>query len=455
VAGSALRSAEKEVDEATTAKRRAGRRLVAVQVGWFALAGLVALVIVGVATLVASRRVGEREAIADARTRTVTKAQGIVEPALTDAVIDGDPAAKARFDAGIRRDVLDGSLVRVKLWDADGKIVYSDEPRLVDKTYSLGSDERAALQTGEIVASVTDLQKPENRYERSYGKLLEVYLPIESPSGRRVLFEAYYRFEPVAAKGRQLWRSFAPIALGALLLLELVQIPLAYSLARRLRLRSEEREALLQRTLEASDVERRHIASDLHDGVVQDLAGVAYTLSAATRRAASDGAPALSPEVAEQAAASVRGSVRDLRSLLIDIYPPDFAEVTLQSALADLLARAEEQGYTTELEVDVGSEPLPDAVARLLYRAAQEGLRNVVTHSHGSSVRVRVASVGSLVTLDVVDDGEGFDGATSDARRRGHFGLTALRDLVVESGGRVDVRSAPGAGTTLHVEVER
>ena len=72
-------------------------------------------------------------------------------------------------------------------------------------------------------------------------------------------------------------------------MLELVQIPLACSLARRLQLRQREREALLQRALDASEVERRQIASDLHDGVVQDLAGVAYSLSASARPAA-DGA---------------------------------------------------------------------------------------------------------------------------------------------------------------------
>ena len=235
-----------------------------------------ALAIVALATSVASRRVGEREAVADVRNRTVIRAQGFVEPALTDGVVDQSPDAIVVVDAAVKRDVLDGSLVRVKIWDEDGTILYSDEPRLIGSRYSLGADERAAMRTGEIKAEVSDLAKPENRYERRYAKLLEVYLPIDTPSGRRVLFEAYYRYALVVDKGRELWGNFAPITLGALVLLGLVQIPLAYSLARRLRQRSEERVALLRQTLEASDVERRQIASDLHDGVVQDLAGVAY-----------------------------------------------------------------------------------------------------------------------------------------------------------------------------------
>ena len=83
---------------------------------------------------------------------------------------------------------------------------------------------------------------PENRYERQFGKLLEVYLPIRQPSGNALLFEAYYRYEAVAASGRKVWRSFAPVALGALIVLELVQIPLAWSLAARLRHRQRERD---------------------------------------------------------------------------------------------------------------------------------------------------------------------------------------------------------------------
>ncbi len=186
------------------------RRFVALEVGRFALAGVIALVIVGIATAIASRRVGEREAIANARTTTVTKAQGLVAPALTDGVLNGTPAAIGAVDAVVRRDVLDGSLVRVKLWNADGTIVYSDEPRLVGTHYTLGADEKAAFSSGKIEAEVSDLSKPENQYERSQGKLLEVYLPVETPSGKPLLFEAYYRYGLVSSNGQPAVAQFRP-----------------------------------------------------------------------------------------------------------------------------------------------------------------------------------------------------------------------------------------------------
>ena len=81
------------VDEGENPRTRlADRRVVAIQVGQFALAGVVALVIVGLATSIASRRIGEREAITDARSSTVIKAQGLVEPILTDDLASGSKA---------------------------------------------------------------------------------------------------------------------------------------------------------------------------------------------------------------------------------------------------------------------------------------------------------------------------------------------------------------------------
>ena len=419
------------------------------QVGKFGLAGLVAVAVVGMGTSIASRRVGEREAVADVRTTTLVKARGFIEPALDDALLTGSPAARARL-AAVQHAVLDGPMVRLKLWSQDGTIVYSDQEELIGATYRLGDEQRESLTTGRIDAEVSDLSKPENRFERSYGKLLEVYLPVHTPSGTPLLFEAYYRYSLVTSYGGHLWRSFAPIALGALILLQLVQIPFAWSLARRLRQRLEEREVLLERALQASEIERRQIASDLHDGVVQDLAGVAYTLSAAARSGNGSG-----PDRAdiEQSAEALRSSIRALRSLVVDIYPPDFGEEPLDAALGDLVDRARSRGIEAELVVEA-PDPIPDQAARLVYRVAQEGIRNALHHSGAGSVRVRLGTAGRCATVEVSDDGRGFDDDEAKARAAaGHVGLRALGGLVGDSGGSLDVHSVPGEGTTLRAEV--
>ncbi len=344
-------------------------------VAQFALIGLAGLFTVGVATLVASQRIGQREAISDVRTTTLVRAQGLVEPVVTDALASGDPAAVAAVAGVVEHGVIDASLVRVKIWTASGTIVYSDEDRLQGSTYPLEEDELDALRTGSITAGVSNLAKPENRYERDLHKLLEVYLPIRTPTGQRLLFEAYYRFDVVSASANRIWRSFAPVALGSLIVLELLQIPLAYGLARRLQQRQQEREALLHRALAASDIERRRIAGDLHDGVVQDLTGVTYTLAAAARARST---PPPTAALLDEASASVRSSLTGLRTLMVDLYPPDLEDRGFEAAMGDLLGPVTDAGIEASCDDSGLSRPLPTPVAELVLpghprSAAQRG----------------------------------------------------------------------------------
>lgn len=415
----------------------------------FIVVGGAALLIVGLALSVASRRVGQREAIVESRSESLVKAQGLVEPALQDGLLTGDPEAIAALDAVVRDDVLNDSLVRVKIWSADGTILYSDEDRLTGSTYDLGEDEQGAIAEGVVEAEVSDLTKPENRYERKHGKLLEVYLPLETPSGEKVLFEAYFLYDTVEDSGQRIWRSFAPIAIGSLILLELIQIPLAYGLARRLRIRQLEREDLLERAINASEHERRRIAQDLHDGVVQDLAGVSYSLAAIGRQ----GDDPHGPELAA-AGDTVRAAIEALRTLLVELYPPNLADEGLGPALADLLARARAVGLETTADTTGLAVDVPIVASRLIYRTVQEALRNVITHSGASTVRVTAASEAGRAWAEVVDDGAGFD--VEAARREaadGHVGLMGITDLAADAGGLLQVTSTPGSGTTVRIEV--
>jgi signal transduction histidine kinase len=417
----------------------------------FALIGIAVVVIVGIATATASRRVGEREAVSDARTTTLVKARSLVEPLLTDDLAAGDTEVLAALGEVIEEGVLDDSLVRVKIWTAEGTIVYSDATALQGRTYELGADEREAIRSGLIEAEVSDLSKPENRFERRFGELLEVYLPIETPSGDRLLFEAYFLYDAVASKGSDIWGAFAPISLGALVVVELIQIPLAWSLARRLRQRHEERELLLRRAVEVSDVERRRIAGDLHDGVVQDLVGVSFELAGAAR------APGLSSEGAallDSASASVRASVTALRSMLIDIYPPDLAARGLGAALGELASDVSVNGLEVTLDIDEIPSVLADERAAVLYRTAREALRNVVRHAEAHHAVVRGGTGRGTVWLSVTDDGTGFDPAVVHERAtEGHFGLRGLEALARDAGGTLRMESSPGEGTTVRVEV--
>ena len=255
----------------------------------FALAGLAVLAVFGAVAVLALRSLGHEEALRDARQFASLAGQGIVEPAIDVDLLEGDPASIATVDQVVQERVLGDRVVRVKLWDRNGRIVYSDEPRLVGSTFPLDAEKLDVLRTGSTKAELSDVSGPENRFERGLGDLYEVYLPVRAPDGTPLLFETYQRRSAVAATGRRIWVPFAALLLASLVLLWLVQVPLAWRLDRKLRRTQEEREALLLRAVEASADERRRIAAALHDGVVQDLAGISYSLSAAAQAEASPG----------------------------------------------------------------------------------------------------------------------------------------------------------------------
>jgi two-component system NarL family sensor kinase len=427
---------------------------VTVAVGRFLLAGAVVVGLLAVATGLASRRAANEEAIDRSKNVTWVVAHGIVEPVLQDSVASSDPAAVDSLDRVVHAHVLAGDLVRLKVWGPDGTIVYSDEHRLIGSRYGLGSEELEALRGGGPAADVSDLSEPENRFERASGKLLEVYTRVQTPSGQPLLMEAYYRYSSVRAESTRIWRSMVPIGLASLIILELVQVPLAWSMARRLQQRERERMGLLRHAADASDAERRRIAGDLHDGVVQDLAAVSFALAAAEDdlRTGEADADDLTSTVSE-AAAGTRRSIRGLRTLLVDIYPPSLHESGLSAALPDLVSGLVSRGI--EVDLDVADTPGLDADGEaLVYRAAQEAVRNVAEHSGASHVHVGLSSADGAVVLEVVDDGRGFTPEQRAARAAdGHIGIDLLAALAASSGSRLDVSSTPGSGTRVRLEV--
>ena len=132
--------------------------------------------------------------------------RSVIEPNLNAGVVAGDRKALDEFDRVVRRRVIRGPVVRVKLWRGDGRIVYSDERQLVGARYTLDSDDRAALVGGRVDAGISDLNRPENRFERPWHKLLEVYMPVKA-AGEPLLFEAYMRYSDVAACGSRSRRA--------------------------------------------------------------------------------------------------------------------------------------------------------------------------------------------------------------------------------------------------------
>ncbi len=428
----------------------ADRREIASAVLKFALSGLAVMVLVAVGGLLALRSVGTSEAVKDARRLTAVTGNGIVAPALTAGVIRGEPRALAKLDRLVHRHVLSRQVVRVKIWGADGHVIYSDEPRLIGARYPLDQEDLSALRHGRTAAGVSDLSAAENRYERLYGKLLQVYLGTRAQDGTPVLYEEYMRYDAVAGNGRAVWRLFAPLMGGALLVLTALQVPLAWRMARRIRDGRRERERLLVRAVEASDAERRSIAAGLHDGIVQELAGLSFSMAAAADRADRGSEPR---PVLEAGASGTRSAIRQLRTLLLEIYPPRLREHGLAAALADLASPLTARGVQVDVDLP-GRDGLAPESEQLVFRVAQEAMRNVAAHAAAQTVRLKLAIDDGGARLEVRDDGRGFDPqAIAGRRAEGHMGLQLLADLAEANGGWLQVDSALGAGTTVTLEV--
>jgi signal transduction histidine kinase len=414
----------------------------------FMLASLAAMAVIVVGAFLVLRQVAIDEAERNTRERVRLEARLVEAAGLGDGILTGSRAAIQRLDDLVVGQILSGSLVRVKLWSKDGAVLYSDEPALIGERFRLGAEEAELFESGGAEAELSDLARPENRYERPHGKLLEAHTPIRTPNGTQVLFEIYQRFGSIDASAQRLLGALAPpLLVGALVLLVLL-LPLAWTMARGLQRGHRERERLLERAVEASAQERRRIASDLHDGVVQDLAGIAFGLAPLAEEADRHGDPA-SAAALRDSTATLRQGVRDLRTLLVDIHPPNLESAGLEVALSDLLSPLAAAGVATELQVDDAAPPDP-----LVYRVAREALRNAQAHAEPSSVRVEVTRDGGTTRLVVSDDGRGF--TPSERARRaeaGHVGLTLLEGLVAQSHGRLDIRSARGGGTTVELEV--
>jgi signal transduction histidine kinase len=422
------------------------------------LGSLVAIAVIVVGGFFALRSVAIDEAIGDTRDRVRSEARLVEAAGLSDGITREQPAALRRLDDLVSAQVLGNSIVRVKLWTKDGRILYSDEPALIGRRYGLGAEERELFDTGGAEAELSDLDQPENRYERPQGKLLEAHTAIRTPDGTQLLFEIYQRFSSVNASGTRLLGALAPPLIGGIVVLVLFQVPLAWSMARRLQRGHRERESLLSNAVEASTQERRRIAADLHDGVVQDLAGVAFGLAplaaAAQRRGDAEEAAAL-----RAATGTLRQGVRDLRTLLLEIHPPNLESAGLRVALSDLLSPLEASGIATTLEVEEAPRAVDARAASehdtLVYRVAREAIRNAQAHAAPASVKVAVTHPQPDCTrLVVTDDGRGFAAGARERRgTEGHLGLTLLQGIVAQADGTLDVRSSPGMGTTVTLEL--
>jgi signal transduction histidine kinase len=201
---------------------------------------------------------------------------------------------------------------------------------------------------------------------------------------------------------------------------------------------------LAAQVISAQDEERARVARELHDSTAQMLAAVMLQLGVAARENES---PALDARIAT-VRDMVAEALEEVRSLSHTIHPRVLDDLGLAAALSWLTRQTREQeSLDAEAFADDGA-PIPRLEATVLYRVAQESLRNAVRHAHAHRVEVWLRRTPTTATLEVVDDGRGFDVRRAEERRPG-MGLFSMRERVGLANGTLAVESAPGRGTRV------
>jgi signal transduction histidine kinase len=207
-----------------------------------------------------------------------------------------------------------------------------------------------------------------------------------------------------------------------------------------LRARLAELQASRARLVEATEIERRRIERDLHDGTQQRLVSVAMSLGLAESKLPDDAEAA---PIVREAREALTLALAELRELSQGIHPSILTERGLPGALDELCRRA---ALPAILDVSLDRR-LPTQVETAAYFVVSEALTNAVKHSHANELRVGVQISSGVLVTEVADDGIGGAGGG------GGSGIRGMTDRVEALGGRLTVSSPPGRGTTLRAEI--
>ena len=451
----------------------------------FYTAAALALLVVGFGAVIASRSVARSEALADAERQTSRMANLVVGP-LLHAALRGDAQSYRELQTAIDLRMRDGYLRQVTVWDHNGRVVFASDPGEIGRSVATPPHEVVdAIDRRIISADFADSPElTELPSDELTDGFVEVYAPFDDPAEAAMAFEAYYDYARIDETANSLLWQLIPLVLVPLVVLMIIQVPIATSMAKRVRRHEVERSELAERGLAASERERVRIAADLHDGPIQDLAGMSYALGAVAQTV-----PERNQALMAKLQATVQRSIESLRKLMVDLYPPDLSVSELPQSLSTLAVPLRKKGMRVEMHV--GRLPAMNTdVVTTVYRVAHEALANVAQHSEASTVTVDLRAglpagdggddrradqnhhddapdisatvngtgqhpqrMSTSIRLQILDDGVGFDPARFDRRSQGHLGLQLLTSRVQQLGGTLKVTTRPRGGTAVEAVI--
>lgn len=418
----------------------------------FTASSVLALLVLLVGTVLLGARIAEEEGLRDARLRGAAIAHLIAAPLVNADVRAQIPGAATELTMVMGNRMSDGSVLHAKLWNTDGQIIWADQKNLVGRRFPMTPDVKALFGTTNATAKITDLTAPGPRAPEHGGEqevlpeTLEVYAGTRDSDQQPMVFEASFTNDRMRQDRAAIINGFLPIVITALLLFQFAVLPMALSLARRVERGQVERSRWMRHALLASDLERRRIAQDLHDGVIQDLAGLSYVIPTLQTQFADHPPTSTARQTTTRISEILTRDVAALRTMITDIYPPDLQGPGLATAITDLTRASTEHAITVDLHMPPHLT-LPLDTARLTYRVIREGLRNITKHAHASTATITITTHKDHLDITITDNGQGLPPGPATT---GHLGLRLLEDTVADFGGTLTLQSTPPTGATLH-----
>jgi signal transduction histidine kinase len=447
----------------------------------FAVASLLVFLVVGVAAMVLIVRSARDRAERAGAEHASFVADAVLAPALEwmDLSEPLTGTDYARVHEVVRERILAGGRdVRVKVWSPDGTIVFADEPELVGMRFPEEVGELAEVLEGRVESGISELAAAENVEERKIAdKLLEVYAPLRAEPGGPVVAvaELYQDYSFIQADIDAFVARLAPVLAVGLLLLYAAVLPIAVRASRELRRRNEQLNRHLvrerQTVTELRDLHQKKddFVSAVSHELRSPLTSIAGSL-ATLRRLEPEGDPAVQDELLGAAERQTRRLGRVIANLLstahLDGSRPLTSEPVDLAATARIVAA--DLDATERVRIDMPKAPVwtdRDRVAQLLTYLLDNALK---FSPEDSPIDIGAIAEGGEVRIWVTDRGVGIDPSHRDAiferfhqidqsatRQHGGLGLGLhlARDLVHELGGRVEVSSTLGSGSTFTVSL--
>lgn len=367
-------------------------------------------------------------------------------------------------------------IVAVKIWRADGTIVYSTYPEMIGKRLPVGDSLVNALK-GSVVAEFDELDDEENVSERSLGmSLLEIYSPVrEADSGRIIAVVEFYQLADSFAnqlawaqlEGVLMVGGLSLLMLGALIGIvrrgsrTIISQQFALServadLSRSLALNEELRQRVAdanRRSSESNERFLRRVSAELHDGPVQLIGLVLLRLDGINAPANSKDAEYVG-ETIEIIRGALKEALTEIRGLSNGLALPELENLSFDDAVELAITNHERRsGTAVAVSLPELLPAIPTSIKTCAYRFVQETLNNAFRHAGGAGQQVELSWDGDRLEIEVSDKGPGITSNGQSSCRSG-IGLIGLRDRIESLGGTMLIRSSAGHGTRLRASFQ-